>query len=99
MKHIPVIILLLVVGATAWGMTRVVYSAGVSSTSLSLRTHDRAPRQDDFWRRTANGWERLPLGRETASDFQPRLHPAVVAMGQLFAGLFGLLAPTCLSRA
>ena len=93
-KHLAMILLLSVLGVTAWGMTHVVYrdASAVASTNLSQPT-------DNGWRRTVNGWERLPLNGGSPRDFEPHLHPAVVAFAQLFAGLFSLLALSRRSKA
>ncbi|MHB1034099.1 MAG: hypothetical protein ACYC35_06920 [Pirellulales bacterium] len=45
------------------------------------------PRQPDPWRRTLDGWEKKT---NWEPFFQPPLHPAVVGLFELFAGLTGL---------
>ncbi len=87
MKQITVIVLLLVLGATAWGMTRVVVFDEKPPGAAVRKAAD-----DNHWRRTNNGWQRLPLDGEAAKIFEAPLHPAVVASAELCFALLGLLA-------
>ena len=47
---------------------------------------------EDEWRHAAQGWERLDDWKPQATDFQPRLQPAVVAVLFALLAVSGLLA-------
>jgi hypothetical protein len=69
--------------ATAAPTTR---SEGVSNRAERPSGHRGAARKTDDWVRTRTGWEHEAKWFATASQYEPTLHPAVIA------ALIGLMA-------
>jgi len=65
---------------------------GLSLAMLWLSFGPAATGPDDGWRRTADGWQRLPVPATAASTLRLDVHPAALTLLQLAAALVAMSA-------